>query len=145
MRASVVSMLFAVSTAWAAPVPKELKKGDLGRLAGVWVRTGSSLNGGDRAPADGSSWKFDTRGNAAVLYQVAPPREGVRFRLDPAASPKTFDWIAPWGSWYGVYELDGDTFTVYLSGTGGEKGRNRELKTGPSISMYSFERSTAAK
>ena len=29
MRASIVSMLFAVSTAWAAPVPKELKKGDL--------------------------------------------------------------------------------------------------------------------
>ena len=145
MRALAIAMLFTATAARAAPVPKELKEGGLGQFVGVWVQTGSCLNGGGRAPADGSSWKFDAAGKAAIFYRNEAPRDGVKFRLDPDAKPKTIDWICPWGNWYGVYELEGDTLTVYLGKTGGEKGRNWEFKAGPGISVYSFKRSAAAK
>ncbi len=73
---------------------------------------------------------------------------GIKFAIDPKTQPKSFDWICPWGEWYGVCELKDDTFTIYIKGhgkNGGEKVRPAQLNIGPGIEMYSFQRSTAVK
>ncbi len=144
MRALAFVLLIAAPAALAAPVPKELRKSDLHRLAGTWANTGSCTGGVVIAPPDGSNWRFDTEGKAAILNAGQPPKEGIRFVLDSTTEPKSFDWIAPWGSWYGVYELKDNTFTIYLNSLGIEK-RNRQAAVGPGVQMYSFKRSEPGK
>ena len=140
-------LLVALPTAFAAPVPKELRKTDRNTIAGVWILTGSCNGGGQISPPDGSSWKFDADGQATITSKTGTTSGGVKFAIDPKTEPKSFDWICPWGEWYGVYELKDDTFTIYISSKkqAPDKGRNVQLKTGPGIEMYSFTRSGAAK
>lgn len=147
MRVLATLMLFAAPAALAAPVPKELKRTDLDSIVGTWALTGSCNGGGQINPGDGSLWKFDADGQAAIIRKPGDTAGGIKFALDPKTEPKSFDWICPWGEWYGVYELKDDTFTIYISGKKPmpDKGRNVQLNTGPGIEMYSFKRSAAAK
>ena len=130
MRALAFLLLIAAPTAVAAPVPKELKKSDMGLIVGVW----------EPIPANKSTWRFDADGKAAILNQNAPSAEGIKFAIDQTAQPKTFDWITTWGEWYGVYDLDGDKLTIYISRKDANKGRNLERKAGPGIEVYSFKK-----
>ena len=134
MRALAFVLLISAPAAVAAPVPKELKKtGGLEEIGGAWVH-----------PSDGSGWKLEADGTAAIHNAGWPPKDGIRFAIDSNADPKTFDWIAPWGQYYGVYELKGDTLTLYLSNLAKEK-RHRELKAGPGVEVYGFKRQAVAK
>ena len=144
---ALVLMLFAAPTAFAAPVPKELRKTERNTIVGVWIVTGSCNGGGQINPPDGSSWKFDADGQATIIRKAGDTAGGIKFAIDPKTEPKSFDWVCPWGEWYGVYELKDDTFTIYLSSKkqAPDKGRNMQLNTGPGIEMYSFTRSGAAK
>ena len=147
MRAWVALILFALPAA-AAPVPKELKKkNDLDRIEGTWVVVAHCNGGGKIEPGDGGIWKFDKFGNASVHVKNAAPRDGVKFELGEFGTLKTFDWVAPWGEWYGVYELTDDTLTTYVSrkGARGKEGRHLELKTGPGVEMNRYQRSDSAK
>ena len=145
MRALAFLLLIALPTAHAAPVPKELKTSERDRLVGTWVLTGSCNGGGKVNSPDGTSWKFEAGGKASILQNGGAPRGDIKYAVDPAAEPKTFDWIAPWGEWYGVYTLDGDALTIYISGGKGKAGRNVIAKTGPGIEMYSFKRGPETK
>ncbi len=147
MRALAAQFLFALPAAIAAPVPKELKRTDLDKIVGVWTLTGSCNGGGQINPGDGSCWKFDADGHAAITDKTGMVSGGVKFAIDPKTQPKSFDWICPWGEWYGVCELKDDTFTIYISGKkqAPDKGRNVQLNIGPGIEMYCFQRSTAVK
>jgi len=138
-------LLLAIADLRAAPVPKELKKTDGDRIVGTWIMTGSCNGGGKVNPADGSSWKFESGGKASILQNGGAPRGDIKYAVDPAANPKAFDWIAPWGEWYGVYTLDGDALTIYISGGKGKAGRNLAPNTGPGIEMYSFKRAPESK
>ncbi len=147
MRAWVALILLALPAS-AAPVPKELKKkNDLDRIAGSWVVVAHCNGGGKIVPGDGAIWKFDTLGKASVHLKDAAPRDGVKFELGESGTAKTFDWVAPWGEWYGVYELTDDTLTTYLSpkGVRGKEGRHMELKTGPGVEMNQYQRSALVK
>ncbi len=148
MRSLAALMLIALPAALAAPVPKELRKTDLDSIVGMWTHSATCNGGGQITPADGSHWKFDADGQATILRpKGGNAAGGIKFAIDPKTEPKSFDWICPWGEWYGVYELKDDTFTIYLSGKkqAPDKGRNVQLKSGPGIEMYSFKRSTADK
>ena len=144
MRTLVVLMVM-VATAVAAPVPKELKKNDLNRIAGTWALTGSCSGAGAVSPPDGSVWKFEADGKATIIRKAGDEAAGIKFAIDATASPKSFDWICPWGEWYGVYELTGDTFTIYIRGKSDTQGRNTELKPGNGVEMYSFKRIETGK
>ena len=147
MRAWVALILLGLP-ALAAPVPKELKnKRDLDRIAGSWVVVAHCNGGGKIVPGDGGIWKFDSSGNASVHLKDAAPRDGVKFELGEAGASKTFDWVAPWGEWYGVYELNDDTLTTYMSrkSARGKEGRHMELKTGPDVEMNRYQRSSLIK
>ena len=147
MRTLAALLFFALPSALAAPVPKELKRTDLDSIVGIWMLTGSCNGGGQINPGDGSNWKFDADGQATIMRKPGDNAVGIKFAIDPKTDPKSFDWICPWGEWYGVYELNDDTFTIYLSGKKQvpDKGRNVKLNTGPGIEMYRFKRTTAAK
>ena len=146
MRALAILMMIAVPSVSAAPVPKELKKTDADRIVGLWTQTGSCNGGGNVNPPDGTSWKFEARGKASIIQKGGGvPRGDIKYAVDPAADPKAFDWIAPWGEWYGVYTLDGDSLTIYISSGKGKAGRNLKATTGPGIEMYSFTRAPESK
>ena len=145
MRAFAILLLIAVPSLSAAPVPKELKKSEADRIVGTWTQTGSCNGGGKVNPPDGTSWKFAADGTAQVISQGGVPSQAVKYAVNAAADPKAFDWVAPWGEWYGVYTLDGDALTIYISGGKGKAGRNVIAKTGPGIEMYSFRRAPESK
>ncbi len=146
MRALAILLLIAAPGAVAAPVPKELKKSDADRIVGLWTQTGSCNGGGNVNPPDGTSWKFEAGGKASIIQKGGGAMRGdIKYAVDPAADPKAFDWIAPWGEWFGVYTLDGDSLTVYISSGKGKTGRNLIPKTGPGIEMYSFKRIPESK
>ena len=148
MRALAALFLFALPAAIAAPVPKEMKRTDLDSIVGIWTLTGSCNGGGQINPGDGTCWKFDADGQAAIIRKPGDTAGGIKFAIDPKTDPKSFDWICPWGEWYGIYELKDDTFTIYIKGhgkNGGEKVRPAQLNIGPGIEMYSFQRSAAVK
>jgi len=141
-------LLWLAPTVFAAPVPKELRRADdLPRLAGMWTKIGSRNGGGNIAPPDGSRWEFTLDGRATIHRPQGAPAGGIQFALVQKTDPKGFDWICPWGEWYGVYELTDDTFTMYISSKKDvpDKGRNLLLKPGPGIEMYSFQRLAVAK
>ena len=144
MRTLAVLMVIAATSA-AAPVPKELKKTDLNRIAGTWALTGSSSAVGTISPPDGSVWKFEADGKATIIRKAGDEAAGIKFKIDETASPKSFDWICPWGEWYGVYELTGDTITIFIRGKSDPKGRAAELKPGDGVEMYSFKRIESGK
>jgi uncharacterized protein (TIGR03067 family) len=144
VRALAILMLIA-SPGFAAPVPKELKKTDADRIVGLWTLTGSCNGGGNVNPADGSSWKFEAGGKASIIQRGGAPRGDIKYAVDPSGDSKAFDWIAPWGEWYGVYTLDGDSLTIYISSGKGKAGRNLKANTGPGIEMYSFKRAPETK
>ena len=144
MRTLAISMVMAAA-AVAAPVPKELKTTDLNRIAGTWALTGSCSGAGVVSPPDGSVWKFGADGKATIIRKAGDEAAGIKFAIDATASPKAFDWICPWGEWYGVYELTVDTFTIYIRGKSDTKGRNTELKPGDGVEMYSFKRIETGK
>ena len=141
-----LAILFALAPmAFAAPVPKELKKTDLNRIAGMWALTGSCSATGTVSPSDGGIWKFGADGKATIIRKAGDEAAGIKFAIDAASSPKAFDWICPWGEWYGVYELTGDTFTIYIRSKSDTKGRATELKPGDGVEMYSFKRLETGK
>ena len=139
-----IALILLVSAAAAAPVPKEVKKNDFASLVGTWVDAGTCVGLAAPKPAGGYSWKFDPDGAASILWPTRKPTEGVKFTIDSTASPKTFDWITPWGEWYGVYELKGDTFTLYMPTTSG-KERCKELKPHPNVTSHTFQRFESSK
>jgi hypothetical protein len=72
-----------------------------------------------------------------------PPLGNIKYAVDPKA--KTFDWLPPWGEWYGVYELKDDVLTIYLKRTKDKAARNLELKGGPDIEVNTYRRVPQSK
>jgi len=129
MRVALVGML-AVSSAVAAPVPKDFKaKGDdKSRIVGRW----------QRLPPNGNDiWEFFADGTAR-LPSRGPNEPPILFTLDPTATPKTFQWKPTWGTWNGVYELNGDEFRIaVVSGNG---PRPTVARPGNGHEFYEFRR-----
>lgn len=133
MRA-IVALILLGSPGLAAPVPKELKKSDHARIVGTWLEIGSSMNGGANQPGSGDRRRFDADGTATITRKDGTLIKGIRFTLGESVQPRTFEWIAPWGTWTGTYEFDGDTLTTHLSST-----------KGFGVEMHKYKRADSAK
>jgi len=83
-------------------VPKELKKSDHARIVGTWLEIGSSMHLGANQPGSGDRRRFDADGTATITRKDRTLIKGIRFTLDESAQPRTFEWIAPWGTWTGL-------------------------------------------
>ena len=111
MRALAVLILFSLPTAFAAPVPKELKKDDLARLEGEWSEYSSDPN----RRINGYRFTFDRDGKAAIHEPKGDGSHHYTFKLEPDTVPPRLTWNGSRGApadFRGVYRLDGDTIAI---------------------------------
>jgi uncharacterized protein (TIGR03067 family) len=103
--------LFLAGNAFAAPVPKELKKeDDKARLTGEWVVTRLNIAGREALVTETPmrAVVFDGRDGLRTRCQGAPDGEWT-VTLDPSASPKRMRWHGTDGRDYRcVYDLTPD-------------------------------------
>ena len=135
MLRSLVILLFAAPLAFAAPVPKELKRGDETRILGTWDMVAHSMRGGPPTPQT-VKWRLEPGGQAFILN---PTEIAIGYKLHGGSFPKGFDWNWPGSSHLGLYELDGDTLKVVIASTGGS-ARPTELKPGLDVIYCEFKR-----
>ena len=90
----------------AAPVPKQLKKGDQSALVGEW----------EEPPERARAWWFKADGMAGGGDLSDQSRRGI-FRIDGTTTPKSLDWSTDNGkTWQlGVYSLEKDTLKVNIA------------------------------
>ena len=115
-------LLLAVPLVFAAPIPKEFKavKTDAELFVGVWEIVVSNHHDKDNAGSIGIRYEFQADGTCVIVHQDKS-RHPVKYSLDPKGKPKTYLWVCPWGTWKGVYELDGDTMKIAaVSHNGGD-------------------------
>jgi len=138
MRRSFILVLLAAGLTAAAPVPKELKLDDGGRLMGEWQTERAELNGRESSSdyliftRDSINWK-NSKDGGDIIWKLT---------IDPTKSPKEFEIVLnqnPNAKYLGLYKFDGDT--LYLacrqnalpSGFNSENGYLHILKrVGPS-------------
>ena len=110
MRALVTLILLTLPTAFAAPVPKELKKNDLARLEGEWTEYSSDPN----RQISGYRFTFDRDGQSAIIEPNGSRTHNYAFKLMPQTTPPTLTWDTAGGGqkFRAAYRLDGDTFAI---------------------------------
>jgi uncharacterized protein (TIGR03067 family) len=97
----------------AAPVPKDRKKSG-SDIIGKWLDTVSTHGEQPPKPVSGKTWfKFGTDGQAWVVN--ADGKENpLKYTTGADGIPNAVDWIAPWGTWIGLYEIQGKTLRMVL-------------------------------
>ena len=133
-------VVYATPLAFAAPVPKELKKTDDSAILGTWDMVVHSNNGGQGGPQP-VKWRLEPEGKAFIMNPNDTP---IGFKLHPEMSPKGFDWKWPNTLHMGLYELNGDTLKVVIS-SGASTERPTELKPGPNVIYCEFKRAAEGK
>lgn len=130
--------LLAVAVGVAAPVPKNLKPTDATALPGTWEVTAATYGGDTYDSAVGTRWTL-TGDGSAVRDRPTQGRSTAKYKIDATADPKTFDWDTAEGHQFlGVYELDGDRFTVCLRQDKG--GRPGKLTDTTGAYVFEFKR-----
>jgi uncharacterized protein (TIGR03067 family) len=111
-------LLLAVPFVFAAPVPKELRavKSDAEVMLGTWEVVASNHHNKANAGSTGIKYIFRADGTCLIIHQNGSEHGPVKVGLDPKASPKTYSWVTPWGTWKGAYELTGDTMKMAARG-----------------------------
>ena len=132
-------LLVAAFTTHAAPLPKEIRRGDHIQIVGTWKLVESGSGTAALKAGDGSSWQFDAEGKAAIIRADGKIDGGIKFTIDPNENPKQFDWMPNWGNYRGCYTLEGDKLVLYLR-SGDKENRVREAKQAANVEVYSFER-----
>ncbi len=110
MRSLAALMLFALPTALAAPVPKELKTDDSTRLEGEW----SEYTNDPNRQITGYRFTFDRDGQAAIIEPNGSRTHSYAFKLMPQTTPPTLTWDTAGGGqkFRAAYRLDGDRFAI---------------------------------
>lgn len=106
----MIPLLLAGSLAFAAPVPKDLKKKyppDPERLLGAWEIVVNEDNGKPKPEVKVVVWTF-TDGN----MHSSSGNSNWKITLDESQTPKHIDI----GNYKGVYEFDGEKLTIVYSG-----------------------------
>lgn len=111
---AVVSLLAWGPFAATAPVPKRLKTTDPTAIVGTWNLVSATYCGQPFESAHGTKWELSADGTAVRDR----PNQGVgkaKYTLDPAVTPKQFNWDTEEGNLFlGAYELDRDTLKISL-------------------------------
>lgn len=117
---------------------------DLEHLQGTWNIVEFELEG-QKLPAGGS--KIIVNGDNFTTIAMGAQYEGT-VALDAAATPKTFDLHFKQGPEQGnvslgIYELDGDTWTICLGLTGKSRPRKFATETGSGHALETLKRASA--
>ena len=141
MRSLAILRLVA-PLAFAAPVPKELKKNDLSRFEGIWweARCNDTVNA-DIATA--RRWSFGKDGTAGIHSRAAPVPSDYTFTIDQTTTPRTFtfDTKPPrggGGNYVAIYDLQGDFLRFVLTEV--KKPLPKEVKSGVGDVYYELKR-----
>jgi uncharacterized protein (TIGR03067 family) len=110
-------LLLAAPLLFAAPVPKDFKpsKTDAERIIGLWEIVVSNHREKPNPGSVGIQYEFQKNGVCVIVHQDKS-RHPVKYFLDSKGKPKTYRWVCPWGTWNGVYELDGDALKLAAVG-----------------------------
>ena len=131
----LLALLLLATSLSAAPVPKELKRGDEQRILGTWDMVQHSMGGAPAAP-QAVKWRLERDGKAFIMN---PGDTAIAYKLHKDTTPKGFDWNWPTSSHPGLYELSGDTLKVVIT-CGNSVTRPTELKPGPDVIYCEFKR-----
>lgn len=110
-------LLLVVPLAFAAPIPKDFKapKTDGELLVGTWEIVVSNHHNRENPGSIGIRYEFQADGVCVIVHQDKS-RHPVKYSIDPKGKPKTYLWVCPWGTWKGVYELNGDSLKIAAVG-----------------------------
>jgi len=138
MLRSLLLLVLAAPLAFAAPVPKELKRADERAILGTWEVTAFSGDGAVIVREKNTlRWRFDTEGRAAT---VNPTETAANFKVLPKLpSAGWFDWNTEGYLYRGLYELGGDALKIAIS-VDDDLTRPTKLAPGPNVRYYEFKR-----
>ncbi len=131
-----------IGSAFAAPVPKALKKqDDLAKLQGTWeivtldTGSGSLVQSGDMG-----TFKLIVEGEKLSSKTASSPGwKALPIKLDTSANPKRLDMELGPGNWSPcIYEFDGDTLKFVE--TGGNKVPPTEFLGGKGFNYFVWKK-----
>jgi uncharacterized protein (TIGR03067 family) len=146
MRIHVLGMMFGSALLIvAADDPKDLVKKEYDRFEGTWKMESFTFDGKPSPIEDFADFRMTLKGETFSTVTAQEKTKGT-YTIDPSKSPKTID-ITFSGeqrdgvTMLGIYELDGDTYTVCLP-AGPAKERPKELasKPGSGLVLEVFKR-----
>jgi len=121
---SMTVLTLTLSAALAAPAedpPGDAVKAEMKKMEGAWAFEKLVPNGEEPRPeGELKQMRLVVRDNTRTVMQGGEVRNKATYTIDPKASPKTIDVEILDGplkgrTLYGIYTLDGDTFTMCLS------------------------------
>src|SRR5687768_9752486 len=128
-------------------MPETTVRKEIQALQGTWKAV-SMEAGGEPVPAEaapGSTFIVGTGGKSTG--RMAGSEYIATITVDPGKNPKTLDMLHESGAQkgkrqYGVYKLEGDTWTVGITGPGAAEGdRPKDFSTkGTANALFVFER-----
>ncbi len=121
MRPLVILAALLISPLLAAPVPKAPKVKDDEVIVGVWKVEALDTGGGKFLDPDQiakTRFYFDEKGR--YFFDTPTPLAlGGKFKIDPTAKAKTFEFAFDDQTLRGLYELDGETLKLCWNQTDG--------------------------
>ncbi len=145
MLRSFAILLLAAPLAFAAPVPKELKRTDENAILGTWEMVRNSCYGQDQVLTKRIQWQLDAGGQGTLTNANGP--SALEYKLLPPDSPvaaKGIDYRWTEFKFKGLYKLDGDRLTIAVNNDGG-KLRAAELAPGKDVWYWEFRRVVSEK
>jgi uncharacterized protein (TIGR03067 family) len=127
------SLLVGLAVSLAAPAPKEPPKKEPS-IVGEWVGEKLVMGGKEVPPAKGVKgmrFTFAEDGKFTAHGDADKPDTGT-YKIDAKKDPPELDLIVPTGkateATLGIYKIEGDTLTICITFTFGQKGAKRPAK-----------------
>jgi uncharacterized protein (TIGR03067 family) len=137
----IVLLAAAMGVALNADDPKAAGQRDLDRLQGDWKMVSGCQDGVETPAAAASVMRCQVEGNKVTFLREGKPVEQVTVALDPSKKPKQIDAtlenknLAP-----GIYQLQGDNFSLYYSHPGNDRPTDFTAKAGTDRSLSVWKR-----
>jgi uncharacterized protein (TIGR03067 family) len=146
MRFQVLGLMFASALLMvAADDPKDAVKKEYDKFEGTWKMESFTIDGKPAPIETFADFRMTLKGENFSTVTAQEKTNGT-YKVDPSKAPKTIDITFTGGqldglTMLGVYELDGDTYTVCLP-TGRFNERPKELvsKPGSGLVLEVFKR-----
>ena len=142
---SMTVLTLALAAGFAAPVDKPADdpvKAEVKKMEGTWAFEKLSQNGEEGPPADElKEMRLVVEGTTRTVKKGDEVMVKSTYTIDPKASPKTIDVEITDGqlkgrTLYGIYALDGDTFTLCLSLEGKDRPKKLEGAEGNVLQVF---------
>jgi uncharacterized protein (TIGR03067 family) len=129
----------------AADDPRDAVKKEYDKFEGTWKMESFTMDGKPAPIETFAAFRMTLKGENFSTVAAEEKSNGT-YKVDPSKSPKTIDITFTGGqldglTMLGVYELDGDTYTVCLPpGRGSERPKELASKPGSGLVLEVFKR-----